>query len=72
MSTPSAPFKKVLLIGAGGSIGRYILAALLAEPTLTITVLTRASSTSTLPADVPSITIPDTYPTADLEAAFRG
>lgn len=72
MSTLPTPFKNILLIGAGGSIGRYILAALLAEPTLTITVLTRASSTSTLPAGVPSITIPDTYPTADLITAFRG
>ncbi|KAH6855605.1 hypothetical protein B0I37DRAFT_58787 [Chaetomium sp. MPI-CAGE-AT-0009] len=68
----SAPFKTVLLIGAGGSIGRHILSALLSEPTLTVTILTRASSTTTPPTGVASITIPDTYPTASLETAFRG
>ncbi|EAQ87137.1 hypothetical protein CHGG_03756 [Chaetomium globosum CBS 148.51] len=71
MSTRRTPFKNVLLIGAGGSIGRYILAALLAEPTLTTTVLTRASSQTTLPTGVRTITIPDDYPTASLTTAFH-
>ncbi|KAK4032148.1 hypothetical protein C8A01DRAFT_50999 [Parachaetomium inaequale] len=67
------PFKNILLIGANGSIGSYILAALLAEPTFTITILKRASSKATpLPPNTRSITVPDSYPTANLIAAFRG
>lgn len=68
----SQPFKNILLIGAGGSIGSTILAALLAEPSLTVTVLQRAGSKSTLPAHLTIITIPDSYPTPALTAAFAG
>ncbi|KAJ4306801.1 hypothetical protein N0V88_000168 [Collariella sp. IMI 366227] len=74
MTQVNTPFKNILLIGATGSIGRYILSALLAEPSLTITILRRASpsSSSTATPNIRTITIPDTYPTADLTAAFRG
>ncbi|KAK4119251.1 NAD(P)-binding protein [Parathielavia appendiculata] len=78
-TTPSK-FQTVLLIGATGSIGSYILRALLSEPSLTVTILTRASSKSipSLPPNITTtnqvrtITIDDTYPTDALLAAFRG
>ncbi|KAL2128222.1 hypothetical protein VTI74DRAFT_9478 [Chaetomium olivicolor] len=70
----TTPFKNILLIGATGSIGRYVLAALLAKPSLSVTVLRRASSTAPndLPANVRTITVPDDYPTDAVIAAFRG
>jgi hypothetical protein len=69
----AAPFKNILIIGATGSIGSYVLAALLAEPTFTVTILKRASSKPTpLPPNTRAITVPDTYPTDDLISAFRG
>ncbi|KAK3305220.1 uncharacterized protein B0T15DRAFT_484907 [Chaetomium strumarium] len=78
----STPFKNILLIGATGSIGRYVLRALLAEPTFSITILQRSSSTTPLTtgtggggADdekVRVITIEDDYPTPALVQAFRG
>ncbi|KAK4113031.1 NAD(P)-binding protein [Canariomyces notabilis] len=68
-----SPFRKVLLIGATGSIGSVILRALLAEPTLSVTILRReSSSSSTNPPNVTTITVPDTYPTASLIPAFTG
>jgi nucleoside-diphosphate-sugar epimerase len=68
----SSPFKNVLLIGAGGSIGSIVLKALLDEPSLSVTVLQRASSTSKLPSHVNIITVADTYPTSELVPAFKG
>ncbi|KAK0610825.1 hypothetical protein B0T14DRAFT_529159 [Immersiella caudata] len=68
----SAPFKSVLLIGAGGSIGSVVFTALLAEPSLSVTVLKRESSHAVLPPQVPSVTVPDSYPTDKLIEAFRG
>ncbi|KAB5522111.1 hypothetical protein GE09DRAFT_500858 [Coniochaeta sp. 2T2.1] len=68
----SSPFKNILLIGAGGSIGSVVLSALLAEPSFTVTVLQRASSKSKLPQGPKIITVPDSYPTSDLVAAFKG
>jgi uncharacterized protein YbjT (DUF2867 family) len=68
----SSPFHNILLIGAGGSIGSIVLSALLATPSLRVTVLQRASSKSTLPAGLDILTVPDSYPTEDLVAAFRG
>ena len=74
MST--TPFRKVLLIGATGSIGRYVLAGLISSPSLSVTILQResssAKSSSTLPPSTPVITIPDSYPTSALVSAFRG
>jgi hypothetical protein len=72
----TTPFKNVLLIGATGSIGSYILRALLATPSLTTTILTRASSKRSPPlppnSNVRTITIDDSYPTDELITAFRG
>ncbi|OIW34238.1 NAD(P)-binding protein [Coniochaeta ligniaria NRRL 30616] len=68
----SSPFKSILLIGAGGSIGSVVLSALLAEPSLSVTVLQRASSKSRFPPSLKIITVSDTYPTSELIPAFKG
>jgi len=68
----TSPFKNVLLIGAGGSIGSVVLKAFVAEPSLSVTVLKRESSHAALPPHVASVTVPDSYPTDALIDAFRG
>ncbi|KAK4234538.1 hypothetical protein C8A03DRAFT_37681 [Achaetomium macrosporum] len=73
----TAPFQHILLIGATGSIGRYVLRALLAEPSFRVTILQRASSHTPLTSgsdsqDVRVITIDDSYPTDALVKAFTG
>ncbi|KLU86040.1 hypothetical protein MAPG_05059 [Magnaporthiopsis poae ATCC 64411] len=65
-------FKNILLVGAGGSIGSIILDALLEEPSFTVTVLQRASSTTTVPDGIRAIKVADDYPVAELEVAFKG
>ncbi|EJT74872.1 hypothetical protein GGTG_08710 [Gaeumannomyces tritici R3-111a-1] len=65
-------FKNILLVGAGGSIGSIVLEALLKESSFTVTILQRASSKTAIPDGVRSIKVADDYPTAELEAAFRG
>ncbi len=68
-----APFTNIMIIGVTGSIGSIIVKALVAEPSLKVTALVRASSKSTLPAGIhDTVTIPDEYPVKDLVAAFRG
>ena len=67
-----ASFRNILLIGATGSIGSVVLHALEKEPTFTLTILQRASSTAQMPAHLDITRIGDNYPTADLVAAFRG
>lgn len=62
--------KTVLLIGAGGSLGTPTLQEL--QKSFTVTVLTRESSTTTYPSTVRVITVLDSYPESDLEAAFAG
>ncbi|KAL4902708.1 hypothetical protein BDW74DRAFT_180410 [Aspergillus multicolor] len=69
------PYKNILLIGGGGSLGSNLLTSLLSEPSFTVTVLTRQSSRSlaSLQASGAKIlTIADTYPSEDLIAAFTG
>ena len=68
----TTPFKKVILVGAGGSAGAAILEALLAEPQLETTILARESSKSKFPEGVKVIKIADSYPVEDLVAAFAG
>ncbi|KAI8931428.1 hypothetical protein NX059_011756 [Plenodomus lindquistii] len=43
------PYKNVLLIGAGGSLGTPMLNAFAARPDYTVTILTRNDSTATFP-----------------------
>ena len=70
----AAPLTKVLLIGAGGNLGPSILKALASDPQFSVSVLTRKSSTATIPAS-PGLkvhSIGDDYPAAELQSAFAG
>ncbi|KAI9163705.1 Phenylcoumaran benzylic ether reductase TP7 [Paramyrothecium foliicola] len=68
----SPPFKNILIIGATGSIGSYVLQALLNEASFTVTALQRASSKNKLSSHVRVISIDDSYPLEDLVSAFKG
>lgn len=67
----TSPFKNIVIIGASGAIGSVILEAFLSTPSVTVTILQRASSTKTvIPPSLRVVTIPDDYPHASLVAAF--
>ncbi|KAH7216205.1 hypothetical protein DER44DRAFT_765676 [Fusarium oxysporum] len=68
----SSPFKKILIVGATGSIGSIMLDALVKEPSFTVAVLQRSSSAGKLPENVQVIKIDDSYPTEALISAFTG
>ncbi|KAK7179470.1 isoflavone reductase family protein (NmrA-like family protein) [Paraphaeosphaeria sporulosa] len=68
----TTPFKNIIILGATGSVGAPILAALLAEPTFTTTILTRATSRAKLPPNVPVISISDAYTRDELTRTFTG
>ncbi|KAK6543345.1 hypothetical protein TWF694_000096 [Orbilia ellipsospora] len=61
----------VLIIGAAGKLGTHILKALIAEPKINVTILTREDSTSTFPSGV-SIKKADYSSNESLVAAFKG
>lgn len=67
-----SPIRKVTIVGASGKLGPSILSALLATPQFTLTVLQRASSTSTYPPDVSVTTVPDSFPVSELTSALSG
>ncbi|KAK3061907.1 hypothetical protein LTS18_005197 [Coniosporium uncinatum] len=64
--------RTVTLIGANGTLGPSVLAALLAAKTFTVTVLSRASSKSKYGADVTDKRLSDDFPTHELQDALRG
>ncbi|RVD85304.1 uncharacterized protein DFL_003630 [Arthrobotrys flagrans] len=63
--------KNVLLIGGSGNVGAPILAAITAEPSLNVTVLTREDSKSTFPAGT-VVKKADYKSHESLVAAFKG
>ena len=63
---------KILLIGASGNLGSVFLPILLAEPSFTVSILSRSSSTATFPANVRVHKVPDSYPESALIEAFQG
>lgn len=63
-------FKNVLLIGATGFIGGFVLEAFEKDASFNLTLLQRASSKSRLPEHLKIITIAESYPTEDLLAAW--
>ncbi|KAI0891316.1 hypothetical protein F4806DRAFT_309567 [Annulohypoxylon nitens] len=67
-----AGIRNILIIGATGSFGSILLNEVQKEPSFTLTILQRASSKFQPPAHFKSIVIPDSYPTDDLVAAFKG
>jgi len=66
------PLLKVALIGANGTLGPVVLSALLSAPSLTVTVLTRSSSSSTYPPPIRTVLVPDSLSVPDLTTALRG
>ena len=56
----------------GGNIGPSILNALNADPTFTVSVLSRESSKSTFPSHITVHRIADSYPEEELLKAFSG
>ncbi|KAJ4350328.1 uncharacterized protein N0V89_008949 [Didymosphaeria variabile] len=68
----SAPLRKIALLGASGHLGTHLLAALEADPSFDITVITRASSTFEFPIDVKVVRVSDDYPQQELVRAFKG
>lgn len=64
--------KNVIIAGATGSVGTPILKALLNEPSLNITILTRASSSAKFPANIPVKEVSDDFTVAELTQAFKG
>lgn len=70
--TMSAPLKKVMIIGAGGRLGPYIISALQTDPQFTLSILSRNSSTSVFPPSIKVHRIADDYPEEQLLSAFRG
>jgi nucleoside-diphosphate-sugar epimerase len=67
----STPIKNVLIAGATGSVGTPILSALLADPSFTVTILSRASSSATFPAGTPVIKVSDAFTLSELTSAFQ-
>jgi len=65
-------FKNIAIVGAGGSIGTYVLQALLAEPSFAVTVIQRTSSRAKPPSSVRVLTVPDAFPVDALVEAFKG
>ncbi|KAJ4299344.1 hypothetical protein N0V90_004589 [Kalmusia sp. IMI 367209] len=67
----SPPLRNILIAGATGSVGAPILAALVAEPSFNVTILTRASSHAKFPPGVPVKTVSDAYTLDELTEAFK-
>ena len=63
--------RKVAIIGANGTLGPYVLKALLSSTDLDVTVLNRATSTSTYPPTVKVTTIPDSPSNSDFTEALK-
>ncbi|KAF3916378.1 hypothetical protein ABW21_db0206333 [Orbilia brochopaga] len=63
--------KNVLVIGGSGNMGTPIVAALAAEPSINVTILTREGSTSTFPSGI-TVKKADYNSHDSLVAAFKG
>lgn len=64
-------YKNITIAGANGSVGAPILKALLAEPSFNVTILSRATSSTTFPAGVPVRKVSDAYTVEELKEAFK-
>ena len=67
-----SPLQNVIIVGAGGKLGPHILRAFDSDSSFNISVLSRASSSSTFPSHIKVHTVGDDYPRADLLKAFKG
>ncbi|KAF2737395.1 NAD(P)-binding protein [Polyplosphaeria fusca] len=64
--------ENIIIAGATGSVGAPILKALLEEPSLNITILTRTGSSAKFPEGIPVKTVSDAYTVKELTEAFEG
>ena len=64
--------RKVILVGANGTLGPDVLQALLSAKTFTVTVLSRSSSKSKYPDSVNVIHVSDDFLIEELVPALRG
>ncbi|KAE8143863.1 hypothetical protein BDV38DRAFT_289683 [Aspergillus pseudotamarii] len=63
---------KVIVVGAGGILGPYIVSALDSDHRFTVTILTRASSKSKFPSHIAVHRVGDNYPDLEVVEAFKG
>lgn len=68
----TSPLKNIIIIGAGGHLGPYVLRALTNDPQFNVSILSRNSSTSTFPPGIPIHRVSDDYPGPELLEAFKG
>ncbi|KAF2201402.1 NAD(P)-binding protein [Delitschia confertaspora ATCC 74209] len=66
------PLKNIIVAGATGSVGAPILKALLEEPSLNVSILSRASSKAQFPVSIPLKKVSDEFTVEELTEAFRG
>jgi nucleoside-diphosphate-sugar epimerase len=64
--------KKIVLVGANGTLGPFILNALLSAQCFDVTILSRATSKSIYPSSVHIVAISNDPPTEELVQALRG
>lgn len=67
-----AELKNVLIIGAGGNLGPFILEAVSSDSYFTVSVLSRKGSSSTFPSNIKVHRVDDSYPEEELLTAFKG
>ena len=68
----SSPLKNVIIAGASGHLGSYLLSAFESDPRFNVSVLTRHSSKAVFPAHIKVRKVADDYPETELVAAFLG
>ena len=67
----SSSIKNVILIGAGGNLGPYILYSFASDSRFKVSILARQSSESTFPSHHKVYHIGDDYPEVELLEAFK-
>ena len=72
MASSAIPLKNILLVGAAGHLGPSILQAFASDTRFNLSILTRKSSTSSLPTGISVHQVGDNYAEADLLEAFTG
>ncbi|KAI1338185.1 NmrA-like family protein [Xylariaceae sp. FL0016] len=69
---PDTAIQNVAVVGANGNLGSVVLRTLLEAGSFTVTVVKRASSTSSSPSTAKTATVDDGLSTASLTAALQG
>ena len=64
--------KNIIIIGASGRLGPFVLSAFLEDSRFNVSVLTRESSKHNFPSNVKVHRVADTYPESEVVTAFQG